>query len=135
MKKKLAWVAAALAPFLLLATWGQEGQTLRATTLGGCEPSPAVFRVQQGRVATRFRVENLHAGQPCGEGGGATEGFSIRRGSTTVFVYYYGADGGVVSDPCPLKSLVLEAGSYALYAAPASGAAVVVSYALEPAPK
>ncbi|MCI4397973.1 MAG: hypothetical protein JHC34_03955 [Acidobacteria bacterium] len=134
MAKRFTWlVAVAFAPFLLLA--GQEGQTLRASTLGGCEPSPAVFRVQQGSVATRFRIQNLRAGQPCGEGGGATEGFSIRRGSTTVFVYYYDSNGEIVSDPCPLNSLELEAGSYALYAAPASGAAAVISFALEPATK
>ncbi len=127
-----------IAFFALLAAWAivafraQETLTLRAATAEGCKPSPAVFRVPQGSVAERFRIEELRAGRPCGQGGGATEGFSVRRGSTTVFVYYRDAQGEAVSDPCPLQSLVLEAGGYALYATPATGAAATISYNLQP---
>ncbi len=132
---KIVVLFLALAACLTLAIWGEEALSLRASTLGGCKPAPAVFRVPEGMAATRFQIERLAPGKPCGPEGGSTQGFSIRRGSATVFVYYYDEAGRAVSDPCPLSALVLEEGSYALYAAPASGADAVIRYTLDPAPR
>ncbi len=132
MRKPL-WVAAAVL-LLALVPAAQEGGSPSASTGPGCRPVPTSFGVPEGSFASRFRVVSLRPGAPCSPNGpGPIEGFSIRRGSLTVFVCYKEASGRVVEDPLPLARLELPAGSYALYAAPAAGASVTLAYALQPA--
>lgn len=99
----------------------------------GCNPSPAPFEIPSGNRARHFEIRSLVAGRPCdGKGGDPLKGFSIRKGQTTVLVYYLGP-GGPVSDPTPVEDLELGSGSYSLYAAPAAGASVTLAFSIEPA--
>ena len=103
---------------------------LSASCGPGCDPTPTPFTIPAGHRAVQFRVQSLRPGEPCAGSKAATlAGFSIRRGSDTVIVYYKGPRG-VVSDPVPIESLVLEPGSYALLSVPANGATVTLGCAL-----
>jgi len=133
--------ARALVPVVLTAllwagpaTFG-DGAVVRAATGPDCRPQGQGFSVPPGQKAVRFRVLAQTVGRSCeGNGGGAVEGFSIRRGATTLFVSYRDAEGRAVSDPLPLASLSLSSGEYTLCAAPAAGAAVALAWELEPDP-
>ena len=97
-----------------------------------CVPIPSEFEVPQGATARTFAIRSLSAGSACsGPASQTLKGFSIRRGTQTVLVYYIGPTGPV-SDPVPLQELELPSGTYRLYAVPASGASVTLSFVMEP---
>lgn len=95
----------------------------------GCTPTPTSLRVPGGSVAKGFAIESLGAGVPCSGDAERIKGFSVRSGGQTVLVFYL-RPSGPVSDPVPLEDLQLSAGTYQLYAAPAAGASVTLSYKL-----
>lgn len=97
-----------------------------------CIPAPSVFEVPRGLSARAFAIRSLSPGSTCSGASPLTlKGFSIRRGTQTVLVYYIGPTG-TVSDPVPIQELELPSGTYQLYAAPASGAGVSLSFVMEP---
>jgi len=113
-----------------LAMIGQPRRvSVTATCLQGCRPSPSSFQVPPGVLAKGFAIRSLTAGRACSGSSEQVKGFSIRRGDQTVLVFYLGP-AGPVSDPLPIEDLELAAGAYQLYAAPASGASVTLTYSL-----
>jgi hypothetical protein len=97
-----------------------------------CIPAPTEFEVPPGDIARAFAIRSLSPGSACSETTPRTlRGFSIRRGAQTVLVYYT-APTGTVSDPVPIEELELTSGTYQLYAAPASGAGVTLSFVVGP---
>lgn len=127
-----ALAAVALGALLGATAAGGSGASARATTSADCQPRPAALSVPAGSRAVRFRVLALQGGSPCAGGGEAREGFSLRRGATTVFVHYREPSGRSVWDPIPLSDLVLPPGDYSLLAAPAAGASVALAWELVP---
>lgn len=117
---------------LLAAIDHRPGEPVLSASCGAsCEPAAESFQVPSGHRACDFRILALRPGEPCSGGEGKPmAGFSIRSGRDTVLVYYTGP-GGAVSDPVPLENLVLEPGPYGLYAVPARGASVTLSYTLK----
>lgn len=103
--------------------------SVSASCPAGCTPAPTSFHVPGGSVAKGFTIESLGAGVPCSGDAERIKGFSIRSGGQTVLVFYL-RPSGPVSDPVPLEDLQLSAGTYQLYAAPAAGASVTLSYKL-----
>lgn len=128
-------VALALGTLLGLLSAAAELRSARAVTGPDCRPQGQGIVVPDGLRAVRFRVLSLSAGRPCGgDPDAAVEGFSLRRGGGTVFVYYRDGRGRTVADPVPLRSLELPSGVYSLCAAPSAGAAVSLAWELETAP-
>ena len=128
------FTALLLAWLMCVAALFSDGEeiVLSASCGPGCDPQPSSFTVPAGHRASQFRIQSLTPGQPCS--GGKVEplaGFSIRRGSNTVAVYYRGS-GAAVSDPVPLEDLALEPGPYQLLSVPAKGAAVTLACTLSP---
>ena len=104
--------------------------TVSASCGADCQPAAHAFEVPDGQRASGFRILSMRPGAPCSGGGEKPmAGFSIRRGSDTVLVYYTGPSG-TVSDPVPLENLSLEPGRYALLAVPARGASIALSITL-----
>lgn len=114
-----------------LAAYPSGREALCSASCGpSCDPSPVDFHVPAGERAQGFRIVSIITGNPCsGKRSGALAGFSIRRGQETVLVYYQGP-GGTVSDPVSLEDLELSPGKYQLFALPAAGASVTLSYSL-----
>ncbi len=129
MARLMALGTAFLLLFLSLTGAASTGETVLKAACGpGCDPAPAGFTVPMGQAAYFFKVVALTPGRPCAGGKRDTvKGFSLRRGGQTVLVYYV-KPGGVVSDPLPLEDLELGPGTYELYAVPASGASVTLSF-------
>ncbi len=133
MARLMALGTALLLLLLCLTGAASTGETVLTAACGpGCDPAPTGFTVPVPQSASHFRVVTLTPGRPCA-GGVRTpvKGFSIRRGGQTVLVYYW-TPGGLVSDPVPLDDLELGPGTYQLYAAPASGARVTLSFRITP---
>lgn len=96
-----------------------------------CVPAPSQFEVPRGATASAFTIRALSPGSSCSGAPPRTlKGFSIRRGAQTVLVYYIGPSG-TVSDPVPIQELELSPGTYQLYAVPASGAGVTLSFVMD----
>jgi hypothetical protein len=123
--------SAALLLALGLSSPGQQGASgsISASCPAGCKPGATSFQVPRGAVARGFAIRSLEAGRPCSERPERVKGFSIRNGGQTVLVFYV-RPTGPVSDPVPLEDLELSAGTYQLFAAPAAGASVTLTYSL-----
>ena len=131
MRTVSRWLLVACAATLLASApcsnaQGRRG-SISASCPSGCDPAPSIFQVPSGYVARGFAIQSLVAGKACSGTQEQLRGFSIRRGGQTVLVFYFGPSGPV-SDPLPVEDLELAAGTYELYAAPASGASVTLSF-------
>ena len=128
-----AWFWAFCLLVACLAAYPSGRETLCSASCGpSCDPPPVGFQVPAGERALGFRIVSIIPGKPCsGKRSEALAGFSIRRGQETVLVYYQGP-GGTVSDPVSLEDLELPPGKYELFAIPAAGASVTLSFHLEP---
>ena len=104
--------------------------SLRSACGPDCRPEASTIEVPAGMRAEAFRVDDLVEGACC-TGGGTRRlaGFSIRRGSRTVLIYYLGPRGPV-SDPVPLDALTLSPGRYEFRVVSARGASAAVSFDL-----
>ena len=95
-------------------------------------PEAITLPILRGLSARAFVIRSLSPGSACsGTPPQTLRGFSIRRGAQTVLVYYTGPTG-TVSDPVPIQELELPSGTYQLYAVPAAGAGVSLSFVMEP---
>ena len=131
--KCLGTFLATLLLVLGMAVAPQERSASVSASCGrDCVPAPSAFEVPRGFSARAFAIRSLSPGSACsGTPPQTLKGFSIRRGAQTVLVYYIGPDG-TVSDPVPIQELELPSGTYQLYAVPASGAGVNLSFVMEP---
>ena len=132
----LKCLGAFLATLLLVSGMAVAPQNRSASVSASCGrdciPAPSEFEVPRGLSARAFVIRSLSPGNACSGASPRTlKGFSIRRGAQTVLVYYIGPTG-TVSDPVPIQELELPSGTYQLYAVPASGAGVSLSFAMEP---
>jgi hypothetical protein len=124
-----------LSTLLLVSGMGVASQDRSASVSASCGrdcvPAPSQFEVPRDATARAFTIRSLSPGSSCSGASPRTlKGFSIRRGAQTVLVYYIGP-AGTVSDPVPIQELELPSGTYQLYAAPASGSGVTLSFVLD----
>ncbi len=132
-QKRLGWFMATLLFVSGMAVAPQDRSASVSASCGrNCIPAPSEFEVPRDLSARAFVIRSLSPGRTCsGTPPQTLQGFSIRRGAQTVFVYYIGPTG-TVSDPVPIQELELPSGTYQLYAVPASGAGVSLSFVMEP---
>lgn len=141
MSRPARFLLAALAALVALALLRplrptDAGIRVSSRTDEHCRVKTGTIMVPKRSRAVHFKVAASSPGRPCSKEVEAVrlEGFSIRTKDRTVFVLYVDADRRTVSDPVPLSVLALPPGNYKLLAAPASGAAVTLSYELEEPP-
>ncbi|MGA9750982.1 MAG: hypothetical protein WBS54_04285 [Acidobacteriota bacterium] len=130
MRFRLLLAALLVACVAVLMLAQDRRVSLRSTCGPDCRPEASTIEVPAGMRAEAFRVDDLVEGACC-TGGGTRRlaGFSIRRGSRTVLIYYM-RPRGPVSDPVPLDALTLSPGRYEFRVVSAKGASAAISFDL-----